>query len=335
MNSLLASRQAALNLEREAQTTALAASQAKGSQLRSAIKEIQVKEAAAQQAAQTFSGGGTSGTTTRPSPAAVATGSAARAAGRSRRQSCSASPAARTCRTALAHPGYYQIIPGTWKLFSAVPARPRTRPRQLLEEPPAAAGASAMAAPIQLNLLKYRRHHLIDCRTICALVIARTSVILSNPRAVRAGRSLAAGAGVSPRLLTIEHYPYIPINDSRAQLPEERARNLDARQNRHHDGNHAAGGTRGPSETSCWRTRICCRSLTSHPAPPALAQTPVHLARIVSAARHSDRRTDRPDRAGAVRRRDRAAGTDARRRLPGVPRDSPRSLVAENLLGRA
>jgi septal ring factor EnvC (AmiA/AmiB activator) len=118
MNSLLASRQAALNLEREAQTTALAASQAKGSQLRSAIKEIQVKEAAAQQAAQTFSGGGTSGTTT-PTVAGSGGDGLGGSGGWAIPEAivlCESGGQNLPPNSAGAS-GYYQIIPGTWKLF--------------------------------------------------------------------------------------------------------------------------------------------------------------------------------------------------------------------------
>jgi septal ring factor EnvC (AmiA/AmiB activator) len=116
MNSVLASRQAALTLEREAQATALAASQAKGTQLRSAIKEIQSKEAAAQQATQTFSGDTTGGTST-------PTGSGG--GGLSGSGGWAIPEAIVLCESggqnlppnAVGASGYYQIIPGTWRQF--------------------------------------------------------------------------------------------------------------------------------------------------------------------------------------------------------------------------
>jgi septal ring factor EnvC (AmiA/AmiB activator) len=131
MNSLLSSRQDALNLEREAQATALSASQAKGSQLRSAIDEIQVKEAAAQQATQTFSGGGTSGTTTTGTTGTTTatTGTTTTAgsggAGLSGSGGWAIPYAIVLCESggqnlppnSAGASGYYQIIAATWKLF--------------------------------------------------------------------------------------------------------------------------------------------------------------------------------------------------------------------------
>ncbi len=145
MNSLLASRQAALNLEREAQTTALAASQERGAKLRSAIREIQAKEAAARQATQTFSsppttttgtpttgtattgttatgtGTNTTGTTTGTTPAAPSSGGD----GLSGSDGWAIPYAIVLCESGgqnlppngAGASGYYQIIPGTWKLF--------------------------------------------------------------------------------------------------------------------------------------------------------------------------------------------------------------------------
>jgi septal ring factor EnvC (AmiA/AmiB activator) len=122
MNSLLSSRQAALNLERQAQATALSASQAKGSLLRSAIHEIQVKEAAAQQATQTFSGAGTSGTTT-GTTGTTTPGSGGAGLGGS--DGWAIPYAIVLCESGgqdlppngAGASGYYQIISGTWKLF--------------------------------------------------------------------------------------------------------------------------------------------------------------------------------------------------------------------------
>jgi septal ring factor EnvC (AmiA/AmiB activator) len=122
MNSLLSSRQAALNDERAAQATALSASQAKGSQLRSAIHEIQVQEVAAEQATQTISAGGTTGgTSTTATPTAPGSGGA----GISGSDGWAIPYPIVLCESGgqdlppngAGASGYYQIIPGTWKLF--------------------------------------------------------------------------------------------------------------------------------------------------------------------------------------------------------------------------
>jgi peptidoglycan hydrolase CwlO-like protein len=120
MNSLLASRQAALNDERAAQATALAASQSKGAQLQAAIRRIQQQEAAAQQATQTITpaptsdGGATTGGTT---------GTGGGGLGAS--DGWAIPYAIVLCESGgqdlppngAGASGYYQIIPGTWKLF--------------------------------------------------------------------------------------------------------------------------------------------------------------------------------------------------------------------------
>ena len=116
MNSLLASRRTALNLEREAQATALEASQSKGSQLRSAIQKIEAKEAAAQRATQTLSGSGATGTT----PTAGSGGDGLGGSG-----GWAIPEAIVLCESGgqnlppngAGASGYYQIVPGTWKLF--------------------------------------------------------------------------------------------------------------------------------------------------------------------------------------------------------------------------
>jgi len=126
MNSLLSSRQAALNDERAAQATALSASQAKGSQLRAAVHEIQVQEVAAEQATQAINppvttGGTTTTTTTSATPTAPGSGGA----GLSGSDGwaipypivlCESGGQNLTPNSAGAS-GYYQIIPSTWQLF--------------------------------------------------------------------------------------------------------------------------------------------------------------------------------------------------------------------------
>jgi septal ring factor EnvC (AmiA/AmiB activator) len=127
MNSLLSSRQAALNDERAAQATALSASQARGSALSSAIHEIQVQESAAQQATQTIESGGTTGstitttTTTATTPAVPGSGGD----GLSGSDGWAIPYPIVLCESGgqdlppngAGASGYYQIIPGTWKLF--------------------------------------------------------------------------------------------------------------------------------------------------------------------------------------------------------------------------
>lgn len=117
MSALLASRQAALDDERAAQTTALAATQAKGTQLRSAIQQIQQQEEAAIQAAQTIT----------PAPSGTGTGTNTGGGGSGLGPSagwaipysivlCESGGQNLPPNSAGAS-GYYQIIPSTWKDF--------------------------------------------------------------------------------------------------------------------------------------------------------------------------------------------------------------------------
>jgi septal ring factor EnvC (AmiA/AmiB activator) len=118
MNSLLASRQAALNDERAAQATALAASQSKGTQLQAAIRQIQQQEAAAQQATQTITPVSTSG-------GGTTTGGTTGGGGIGGSGGWAIPYAIVLCESGgqnlppngAGASGYYQIIPGTWKLF--------------------------------------------------------------------------------------------------------------------------------------------------------------------------------------------------------------------------
>ena len=103
MSRLYSSQQAALADERAAENTALAAAQAKGTQLQSAIKQIQQQEAAAQQATQITSGGGAiAGSGGWAIPYAIVL--------------CESGGQNLPPNSAGAS-GYYQIIPGTWKEF--------------------------------------------------------------------------------------------------------------------------------------------------------------------------------------------------------------------------
>jgi septal ring factor EnvC (AmiA/AmiB activator) len=113
INNLLASQQAALDDERAAENTALAASQAKGSQLQSAIKQIQQQEAAAQQAAQNIgASGGSSGSGSGGGGLGASAGWAIPYA----IVLCESGGQNLPPNSAGAS-GYYQIIPGTWKDF--------------------------------------------------------------------------------------------------------------------------------------------------------------------------------------------------------------------------
>jgi 4-amino-4-deoxy-L-arabinose transferase-like glycosyltransferase len=111
-------------------------------------------------------------------------------------------------------------------------------------------------------------------------VIARTSVILSNPRAVRVVAASLLALALVLRLLTIEHYPYIPINDARNYLSSAHAIST---YGTYHDGNHAAGGTRGPSAYFPPAYAYLLSIVDKITGGPALGANTVHLARIMQA----------------------------------------------------
>jgi septal ring factor EnvC (AmiA/AmiB activator) len=111
MNALLSSEQSALNDERAAQSTALAASQAKGAQLQAAIATISKQEQAAEQAAQAINV---------PSPSTTDGGSGLGAtAGWAipyKIVLCESGGQNLPPNSAGAS-GYYQILPSTWREF--------------------------------------------------------------------------------------------------------------------------------------------------------------------------------------------------------------------------
>lgn len=130
MNALLQSREAALADERAAQSAALSAAQAKGSQLQAAITTIQQREAAAKRAAETVKYTTTPQSTIEP----VSAGSAPSSSGGSGGNG--GSSLSGSDGWAIPYPivlcesggqnlppngagasGYYQIMPGTWKEF--------------------------------------------------------------------------------------------------------------------------------------------------------------------------------------------------------------------------
>jgi predicted nucleic acid-binding Zn-ribbon protein len=106
MNALLSAKEGALQKARAAQQAALAASQTKGRQLQAQISKVQAQQAAAQQAAASFSSAG-AGPALGPSggwaiPYAIVL--------------CESGGQNLPPNSAGAS-GYYQIVPGTWKLF--------------------------------------------------------------------------------------------------------------------------------------------------------------------------------------------------------------------------
>jgi septal ring factor EnvC (AmiA/AmiB activator) len=110
MNALLGSRQAALSRAREAQQAALAASRARGRQLEGDIARVQAEQAAAERAAAAAS---------TPTPTPTVYGSSAASGGWAIPYAivlCESGGQNLTPNSAGAS-GYYQIVPGTWRLF--------------------------------------------------------------------------------------------------------------------------------------------------------------------------------------------------------------------------
>ncbi len=124
MNALLQSRQAALARAKTAQQDALAASQARGRQLQSAIARVQAQQAAAARAAAaalvtapaTSGTSGASGGSGTPTPVGPSFGPSGGWAIPYAIVLCESGGQNLTPNSAGAS-GYYQIIPGTWKLF--------------------------------------------------------------------------------------------------------------------------------------------------------------------------------------------------------------------------
>ena len=108
MSALLSSEQSALNDERSAQSTALAASQARGAQLQAAVQTIQKQEQAAVQAEQQVSYSNSAG--------GSALGATAGWAIPYKIVLCESGGANLPPNSAGAS-GYYQILPSTWSEF--------------------------------------------------------------------------------------------------------------------------------------------------------------------------------------------------------------------------
>jgi len=111
-------------------------------------------------------------------------------------------------------------------------------------------------------------------------VTARASIMLSNPRAVRLLAASLLALALVLRLLTIEHYPYVPINDARNYLNSAHAI---SKYGTYHDGNHAAGGTMGPSAYFPPAYAYLLSTADKITGGPALGASTVHLARILQA----------------------------------------------------
>jgi septal ring factor EnvC (AmiA/AmiB activator) len=115
MNSLLSSREAALQQARAAQQAALAAAQSRGQALQSQIAHVQAEQAAAQRAAQatpatpTFTGSSTTPSGSTPAPSGGWAIPAAIVMCESGGQNLPPNSAGAS--------GYYQIIPGTWRQY--------------------------------------------------------------------------------------------------------------------------------------------------------------------------------------------------------------------------
>jgi len=129
MNALLASRQAALNQANAAQRAALAASRARGAGLQAAISRVQAQQAAAARAAASVSAsaGGSGNSTTSGAGSSGSGASSGAPTGPALGPSggwaipyaivlCESGGQNVPPNSAGAS-GYYQIVPGTWKLF--------------------------------------------------------------------------------------------------------------------------------------------------------------------------------------------------------------------------
>lgn len=109
---------------------------------------------------------------------------------------------------------------------------------------------------------------------------ARASNVLSDPRAVHIVAASLLATALILRLVAIEHYPYQAINDARNYLNSAHAI---ARYGTYHDGNHAAGGARGPSAYFPPAYAYLLSIADKLTGGPALGTDTVHLARIMQA----------------------------------------------------
>jgi 4-amino-4-deoxy-L-arabinose transferase-like glycosyltransferase len=111
-------------------------------------------------------------------------------------------------------------------------------------------------------------------------VTLRASNLLSNPRAVRVVAASLLALALIVRLATIEHYPYTPVNDALSYLKSAHAI---SKYGTYHDGNHAAGGAKGPSAYFPPAYAYLLSIVDKITGGPALGAGTVHLARILQA----------------------------------------------------
>ena len=116
MNSLLHSKQTALQRARSAQQDALAATRARGSALRSEIARVQAEQAAAARAAAQQQAASASGSGATPTPAGPSYGAGGSWTIPSQVVQCESGGQDLTPNGAGAS-GYYQFMPGTWNHY--------------------------------------------------------------------------------------------------------------------------------------------------------------------------------------------------------------------------
>ena len=109
---------------------------------------------------------------------------------------------------------------------------------------------------------------------------ARASTVLTSPRVTAAVAASLLALALILRLSAIEHYRYVPINDARSYLNSAAAI---SKYGTYHDGNHAAGGTRGPSAYFPPAYSYLLSVVDKLTGGPALGASTVHLARILQA----------------------------------------------------
>jgi 4-amino-4-deoxy-L-arabinose transferase-like glycosyltransferase len=109
---------------------------------------------------------------------------------------------------------------------------------------------------------------------------ARAAALLANRRATRDIALALLALALLLRVATIEHYHYTPINDGESYLKGAFAI---SKYGTYHDGNHAAGGARGPSAYFPPAFSYLLSVVDKLTGGPALGATTVHLARLVQA----------------------------------------------------
>jgi 4-amino-4-deoxy-L-arabinose transferase-like glycosyltransferase len=111
-------------------------------------------------------------------------------------------------------------------------------------------------------------------------VSARASAVISSPLLVRTTAACLLALALGLRLLAIEHYRYVAINDARTYLNSAAAI---AKFGTYHDGGHAGGGTRGPSAYFPPAYPYLLSLVDRITGGPALGAGTVDLARLLQA----------------------------------------------------